>query len=168
MRKVIASALAGVAIVASGSVGASTALSTIAVSATVVRSCAVAATTMPFGNYTPGTGALTNSPNINVTCTKGTPFSVALDKGAGGTIPQRLMTLSGGGGTLQYNLYTTAGTGGSIFGDGTTGNGVTVAGTGNGATAVAIPVFGTLPDNATNQTAPAGAYADTVNVTVTY
>jgi spore coat protein U-like protein len=61
------------------------------------------------------------------------------------------------------NTYTT------VFGDGTSGS-QTVPGTGVGlSTAVAVPVYGQLPDNATNQVAvPANNYTDTINVTVSY
>ena len=74
--------------------------------------------------------------------------------------------MTNGTDTLQYNLYTTAAFA-TLFGDGTTGS--TMPGTGTGlATAVAVTVFGSLPDNATNQGVSTGAYTDTINVTVTY
>ena len=126
----------------------------------------MAANPLGFGNYTPGSGALAANTTVNVKCTKGTTFTVALNGGttAGGTISQRLM--SNGTDTLQYNLYTTAAFA-TLFGDGTTGS--TMPGTGTGiATAVALTVFGSLPDNATNQNVSTGAYSDTINVTVTY
>jgi spore coat protein U-like protein len=166
MRKILTSTLAAAAVAAAGSASAATVTTTFGVTATVLKTCSVAANPLGFGNYTPGSGALAANTTVNVKCTKGTTFTVALNGGTttGGTISQRLM--SNGTDTLQYNLYTTAAFA-TLFGDGTTGN--TMPGTGTGvATAVALTVFGSLPDNATNQNVSTGAYSDTVNVTVTY
>ena len=166
MRKILTATMAATALAAAGSASAATATTTFGVTATVLKTCSVAAAALGFGNYTPGSGALAANTTVNVKCTKGTTFTVALNGGttAGGTITQRLMT--NGTDTLQYNLYTTAAFA-TLFGDGTTG--VTMPGTGTGiATAVALTVFGSLPDNATNQNVSTGAYADTINVTVTY
>lgn len=166
MRKILTATMAAAALAAAGTAGAATATTTFGVSATVLKTCSVAAAALGFGNYTPGAAALAANTTVNVKCTKSTPFTVALNGGTttGGTIAQRLMT--NGTDTLQYNLYTTAGFA-TIFGDGTTG--VTVPGVGTGlATAVAVTVFGSLPDNAANQAVSTGAYADTINVTVTY
>ena len=139
------------------------------VSANLQAICSASATTLAFGAYTPGAGALTANSNVSVKCTKNTPFTVSLNAGSGGgTEAQRLM-LNGAANHLQYNLYTTAALN-AIFGDGTGGS-VTVAGTGAGnaaANAVSVPVFGQVPDNAANQISVPGAYADTIAVTVTY
>ncbi len=166
MRKILTATMAAAAVAAAGSASAATATTTFGVTATVLKTCSVAANPLGFGNYTPGSGALAANTTVNVKCTKGTTFSVALNGGTttGGTISQRLM--SNGTDTLQYNLYTTAAFA-TLFGDGTTGS--TMPGTGTGiATAVALTVFGSLPDNATNQNVSTGAYSDTINVTVTY
>jgi spore coat protein U-like protein len=166
MRKILTATMAAAAVAAAGSASAATATTTFGVTATVLKTCSVAANPLGFGNYTPGSGALAANTTVNVKCTKGTTFSVALNGGTttGGTISQRLM--SNGTDTLQYNLYTTAAFA-TLFGDGTTGS--TMPGTGTGiATAVAVTVFGSLPDNATNQNVSTGAYSDTINVTVTY
>jgi spore coat protein U-like protein len=166
MRKIITATLAVATLASGGTASAATATTTFGVSATVLKTCSVAAINLGFGNYTPGAGAATGNSTVSVKCTKGTTFTVALNGGttAGGTIGQRLMT--NGADTLQYNLWTT-GTFTTIFGDGTTG--VTQAGTGTGlATAVALTVFGNLPDSVANQGVSTGAYADTVGVTVTY
>ena len=166
MRKILTATFAAAALAAAGNAGAATTTTTFGVSATVLKTCSVTANPLAFGSYTPGAGALAVNTAVNVRCTKGTTFTVALNGGttAGGTITQRLMT--NGTDTLQYNLYTTAAFA-TLFGDGTTG--VTMPGTGTGlATAVALTVFGSLPDNAANQAVSTGAYADTINVTVTY
>ena len=167
MRKVLISSLAVASVLVAGSASAATVGTTFGVSATVLKSCSVAATALAFGNYTPGTGTLTGNTTIAVKCTKTTPFTVALNVGptAGDTFAQRLM--GSGVNTLQYNLYTTAAFG-TIFGDGTAGT-ATVAGTGAGvATASNVTVYGQLLDNAANQASVPGPYTDTITVTVTY
>ena len=168
MRKILTATMAAAALAVAGTAGAAIATTTFGVSATVLKLCLVSANPLGFGNYTPTGGALAVNTTVNVRCTKGTTFTVALDKGTtvGGTIAQRLMT--NGTDTLQYNLYTTAAFA-TIFGDGVTGS--TMPGTGNGmavASAVAVAVFGQLPDSVANQAVSTGAYADTINVTVTY
>ncbi len=168
MRKVLMMSAAVAALAAAGPASAINATTSFQVTATVQKVCSVTAAALGFGNYTPGAGAVTGNTTLNVKCTKGTIFTVALDKGTttGGTIAQRLMT-AGGADTLQYNLYTTAGFA-SIFGDGLTG-GVTQAGTGTGlATNVAFTVFGNLPDSAANQAVTPATYTDTIGVTVAY
>jgi spore coat protein U-like protein len=166
MRKILSTA-AAVVMVAGTGVHAATVTTTFSVTATVLKACQVSATAMAFGNYNPGAGNAVNTSTVNVNCTKTTPFTVALSAGTttGGTIAQRLM--ANGTNTLQYNLFTTN-TYTTVFGDGTAGS-ATGSGTGSGlATAVAFTVYGQLLDNAFNQAAVPGAYADTITVTVTY
>lgn len=170
MRNLIACLSAGALLATAGAAhAANPATTTLGVSATVLKNCTVTAPTAVAFTYTPGTGNSTANGAINVNCTKSTTFTVSLNKGttAGGTIAQRLMT-DGAGDTLQYNLYTTAGLA-TVWGDGT-GTSVTQGGTGTGmGTAVVMTVFGSLPDNATNQAAPpATTYADSVTVSVAY
>jgi spore coat protein U-like protein len=145
MRKVFIATLSGAALLAAASTAtAAIATSTFNVTATVLKNCLVSSADLAFGNYTPNTGAL-----------------------AGGALAQRL--LANGANTLQYNLFTSAALT-TIFGDGTGGTG-TIAGTGNGvaaASAQTVTVFGSLPDNTTNQNATPGAYTDQITVTVTY
>ncbi len=170
MRKVLIATLSSGALLAASSIAsAATVTSTFNVTATVLKNCLVSSANLGFGNYTPNTGALSGSSTVTVRCTRTTPYTVALNAGttAGGTFAQRL--LANGADTLQYNLYTTAGFA-TVWGDGSGGTG-TVAGTGNGvsvASAQTLTVHGSLPDSATNQDAPPGAYADTITVTVTY
>ena len=166
MHKILTATLA-TGVMAAGIAQAATTTTTFAVTATVQSTCSATAVTLAFPNYTPGGGAQTGNTTVSVKCTKNTPFTVTLNAGStpGDAFAQRLM--GSGANTLQYNLYTSAGLG-TIFGDGTGGTG-TVAGTGLGvATANAVQVFGQVPDNATNQAAIPGAYADTITVTVTY
>lgn len=170
MRKVLIATLSSATLLAAaGTATAATATSTFNVTATVLKNCLVSSANLAFGSYTPNTGALTGNSNITVRCTKTTPYTVSLNAGTttGGTLGQRL--LANGANTLQYNLYTTAGLT-TVFGDGTGGT-ATAAGTGNGVSvgnAVTHTVYGSLPDNATNQDATPGSYSDTITVTVTY
>jgi spore coat protein U-like protein len=166
MRKILAATLVA-GVMAAGVAQSGTTTTTFAVTATVLSTCSATAAALAFGNYTPGTGTLTANTNITVKCTKNSPYTVALNAGAtaGDSFAQRLM--ASGANTLQYNLYTTAALA-TVFGDGTAGT-ATVGGTGAGvATATTVTVYGQLPDNATNQTAIVGAYADTITVTVSY
>jgi spore coat protein U-like protein len=167
MYKILTATLA-TGVLAAGIAQAATTTTTFAVTATVQSTCSATAGTLAFPAYTPGGGTQIANSTISVKCTKNTPFTVALNAGSttGDTFAQRLM--ASGANTLQYNLYTTSGLT-SIFGDGVTGGSVTAAGTGLGvATANSVSVFGQLPDNATNQAAVAGAYSDTITVTVSY
>jgi len=168
MRKIQAMML----ILGTAAVGAAqsaTTTTSFQVTANLQATCSASAATLAFGAYTPGAGPLAANTNVTVKCTKNTPFTVSLNGGSGGgTVAQRLM-LNGTTNHLQYNLFTTAALG-TVFGDGS-GSSVTVGGTGAGvatANAVNVPVFGQVPDNATNQTSVPGAYADTIAVTITY
>jgi spore coat protein U-like protein len=160
-------AVAVAVLLTSNVLSAATTTTTFQVSATVLKTCSATAAPLAFGSYTPGAGQLTAATSVNVKCTNGTAFTVALNAGSttGGTITQRLMGSSGN--TLQYNLYTTTAYT-TVFGDGTGGS-ATQGGTGTGlGSAVAVAVNGVLPDNATNQNAVPGAYTDTITATVTY
>ncbi len=166
MRKNQAMMLIFGAVLAGGANSATT-TTTFAVTASVQATCSVTATTLAFGAYTPGAGAITNNSTISVKCTKNTPYTIALNGGTtvGGTVAQRLM--ASGANTLQYNLFTTVAFT-QIFGDGS-GTSKTVAGTGAGvAAANAVAVFGQVLDSATNKAAVPGSYTDTIAVTVTY
>ncbi|GAM99988.1 sigma-fimbriae tip adhesin [alpha proteobacterium U9-1i] len=135
---------------------------TMAITATVVASCSVDASDLLFGDYDPvAASPLDIGTSIGVTCTNGTAYVVSLDEGlgAGATVASRRMTA--GADTLTYSLYRNAGRT-NVWGE--TAGVNTVAGTGSGAEQD-IDVFGRVP---ANQTAPAGAFSDTVTVTVTY
>ena len=184
MRNLLTALLAtGALLGAAGSAAAATVGTNFTVSTNVLKTCSVVATNVSFPNFTPGSGPQTATSTISVNCTKGTGFTVALDKGttAGGSITQRLMLQTAGASTLQYNLCTTAVTaagacnGATLFGDGTGGTNAP-AGTGagmGGGNVQTVTVFGGVPDNAFNQAAAVAAsgsspYTDTVAVLVTY
>ncbi|MBS0379727.1 MAG: spore coat protein U domain-containing protein [Proteobacteria bacterium] len=154
----------------SGTALAGTATTTFGVSVTVNSNCLVSASNLAFPNYTPAGGNQTASTTVSVRCTKGSPFTVALNAGTttGGTFAQRLMS-NGAGQTVEYNLYTVSNFA-TVWGDGTAGTS-TVAGTGAGVAAgnaISETVYGQLVDSAANQGVPPGSYTDTITVTVSY
>ncbi len=142
------------------SANASTASTTLPVSATVNTLCSVSTLPMAFGNYN---GAITDaSATINVTCTNTTPYDIGLDPGQspGANTSTRAM-LGPGGAPLNYALYIDSGRGvnwGNNVGNDT-----------NHQVATGIlqqwPVYGRIP---ANQFVQPGGYSDTVAVTLTY
>ena len=143
---------------------ASTATSTLDVSATVTSNCAVSTTALDFGHIDitsgsnhDGTGA------ISVTCTNGTAWSAAADAGGGTGATLAVRKMANGAKLLNYALYTDSGHT-TLWGDGAGGTTATIDGTGNGISQSST-IYGRVP---AGQTVPAGGYADTVNVTVTY
>lgn len=162
----LAPAVAGVLMVAAGTASAATKSTTMSVSATVAANCNISAENLAFGDYD-ATASLTSEADITVRCSNGTPYTVKLSAGEGGSFAQRL--LSSGSNTLQYNLYTEANLQ-NIWGDGV-GNTGTKGGSGLGLSsnkAITHVVYGQLPNSVFNQDAPTGSYTDTVTVTVEY
>lgn len=161
-RRALVPFAAVAALLAPANAHAATDTDTMTVTATVISSCNVAADDLAFGNYDPVAPApLTAATTIEVTCTNGTDYAVALDEGLGSGASIATRKMSAGGDTLDYSLYQDAAHT-QVWGE--TSGVDTVDGTGTGATAT-LDVYG-MVDAA--QTAPAGAYSDTVTVTVTY
>lgn len=144
---------------------AATATTTLAVSAVVTAACAVGTVPLAFGTYDPTSGSVLNgSTTLTVTCTLDTSYNIGLDAGAGSgaTVATRKMTRTvGGSDTLNYSLYQNSGRT-TVWGN-TIGTN-TVASSGTGAVQN-YTVYGQIP---ASQVVPIAAYADTVNVTVTY
>ncbi|MDN5873870.1 MAG: spore coat U domain-containing protein [Sinobacteraceae bacterium] len=144
------------------SVSAATATSTLTVTATVLSSCLVAPATLAFGNYDPSaTADTTANTSIIVTCTGAASGSVGLDQGANGTsVTARQMAF--GAETLNYGLFQDS-TLSTNWGNtpGTNTMAFSTAALGNDA----LTVYGSIP---AGQSPNAGAYTDTVNITVTY
>ena len=139
-----------------------TAQTTFQVKATVQAVCEVTATDLNFGNYSAQTGTpLLGTTTLTATCTPQTTYNIGLNKGTtpAGTINQRKMV--SGANTLDYQLYTDS-TRANIWGETIGTDTVTGSGTGVG---VPHTVFGSV---AGAQKVPAGAYADTITVTITY
>ncbi len=139
---------------------AATATTSFGVSATVQATCAVSATALGFGNYTPATN-LDATSTITVTCSNSWPYTVGLDAGqsSGATVTTRKMT--NGTNTLNYTLYSDSGRT-TNWGNTDSTNWVSGAGNGSGQP---VTVYGRVPSG---QYANAVTYNDTIGVTVTY
>jgi spore coat protein U-like protein len=144
-----------------GPVYAATATNTLDVSATVTSNCAVSTTALAFGNIDVTTGTdFDTTGGISVTCTNGTAWTAEADAGGGSGATTAVRKMTSGTDLLDYALYSDSGRT-TIWG---TGAGEDIASTGTGV-AQAMTIYGRVPSG---QTSPAGAYTDTVNVTVTY
>ncbi len=149
---------------------AATATASLNVSIVITASCSINAATLTFPP-TAGTSlvstAVSASTTVSVTCTSGSPYSIAMDNGANASGNQRRMI--SGSNLLNYGLYVdaahafpwstaTSSTSCTVSGD-------CYLGTGNGA-AQSVSIYGLVP---TTATAPAaGTYTDTVTMTITY
>jgi spore coat protein U-like protein len=133
------------------------------VSANVVPSCFVTASDLDFGSDSLLSSDLDATSTVSVTCALGQAYSLSLNEGTtpGGTTTTRLMKHGGSASTIPYMLFSdparSQNWGNSASED--------VNGTGTGA-AVNHTVYGRVPGQ---PVAPeAGAYSDTITVTVTY
>jgi spore coat protein U-like protein len=167
MLKSCAAVAAVLAVLASFAAPAATKTTPMTVSATLVDTCLVTATSLIFPPYVPAAGTLKATSTISLRCTNGVQYGVGMSVGttAGETYAQRL--LAGGANTLQYNIYTSNAYS-SIWGD---GSGTTQIVSGNAAgfaTPITLTVYGELPDSAANQAAVPGNYSDTILVVLTY
>jgi spore coat protein U domain-containing protein, fimbrial subunit CupE1/2/3/6 len=143
---------------------AGTASSSMSVTATVTANCTVSTSALAFGNVDTIAGSNVDSTGgLTVTCTNGTAWAAAagVGSGSGASFANRKMTA--GANLLNYNIYTTAART-TVWGDGTSST-ATIGGTGTGA-AQNVTVYGRVASG--QSSVPAGAYADTVAVTVTY
>jgi spore coat protein U-like protein len=145
-----------------GNADAATATTTFAVQLTITSSCVInSASTLNFGSQGVLTAAVNQTSTIQVQCTNTSPYNIGLNAGTatGATVTTRKMT--NGAATVSYSLYSNAG---MTTNWGNTVGTDTVSGTGNGASQ-SYTVYGQIPA----QTTPAaGAYSDTITVTVTY
>lgn len=127
---------------------------------TVASTCEVSllgASDLDFGTVSSTATQVAATAQLQVRCTNGTPYSVALDLGdnaSGGT-----RRMANGSNYLPYGLYRTADTSQPW----TDQPAEIHSGTGSGANQQ-ISVYGVLP----GANAPAGVYADTVTATLTY
>ncbi|MDH0868054.1 spore coat U domain-containing protein [Mitsuaria sp. GD03876] len=161
----IAAVLIG-SIVPSHAANPTTASGTFQVGATILVACNVTGSTLTFGGaidplQTPG--PVDASTTLNVTCTKTTPYSVALSAGAnaGNASAFGSRAMKSGNNSLPYQLYLDAGRT-QVWGDGNS-SGVH-SGTGTGSQQQ-LTVYGRLPS--LSGIVP-GNYADTVTLTITY
>lgn len=141
---------------------AATTTQTFTVQLTITASCSItSASTLDFGSQGLLNSVIDATSTIQVQCTTSTPYNIGLDAGAGSgaTVTTRKMT--NGGSTVNYSIYSDTGRT-TVWGNTIGSN--TVTGTGTGS-AQSFTVYGRVPV----QTTPAaGAYSDTVTVTVTY
>ena len=138
--------------------------STMGVSATVTANCTVSTAPIAFGNVNTLSGLNYDANGtVSVTCTNGASWTLSADAGGGTGATMATRRMTAGSNTLNYSIYTTSARG-TVWGDGTATT-ATIGGSGTGS-AQTVTVYGRV---ASGQTAvPAGAYSDTVNVTVTY
>lgn len=123
-----------------------------------------APTDVDFGSVNSTQTSINSTGTLNVRCTSGTPYNIALNagSGSGATVTSRTMGSADAGNTARvpYALYRnsarTQNWGSTIGSD-------TQAGTGNGAVQPLV-VYGQVAS--TNY--PAGSYSDVVTATVTW
>lgn len=127
--------------------------------ATVDDNCNVTAADIDFGSVGILSANVDAQGEVSVTCTNGTPYSIALDGGLAAAPPTaREMSLAAN--TVTYGIYKdTVRT--QPWGDGV---GTLLASTGSGV-AQPWPTYGRVPPQATP---PPGAYSDSIIVTVSY
>jgi spore coat protein U-like protein len=141
---------------------AATAISTIAVTATVISACSILATSLAFGNYSATGGAVAATARITITCGNPTAYNLGLDAGTGigATVAAREMTNLFTNAELSYGLFQDSGHS-QVWGPNVGSN--TVSGSSN--VAPSLTVFGLIP---TGQNSPTGSYSDTVTATISY
>lgn len=159
----MAAAVAGLAGAFVPNVYAGSKSATFQVTLTVQADCSISANPLNFGTTGVISSNIDQQTNLNVTCSTGTPYAVALDAGtpAGSTIASRLLANGGATATVNYNLYQDAART-QVWGQ--TAGTDTVAGTGTGS-AQTLTVYGRVP--AQNTPAP-DTYLSTVTATVTF
>lgn len=140
---------------------AETETTTFQVTAEVVASCNVSASTLSFGQYNPlSTGAHTGNSTVTVKCSNGASYDVGLDSGLNEDAGQRRMS-DGAAAFLSYNLFQDAGRT-IAWGDQVATD--TLSDTGSGSNQE-HQIYAAIPEQAA---ASVGNYTDTVTVTVTY
>ena len=164
MRKITFGFTALAAVVATPALAA-TATNTMPVSVNVINSCTVSATPMSFGAPTAiGVSAIDSTSTISLVCTNGATYNVALDNGLNATTGQRYM--SNGATTptkVPYGIFTDVARGSAW---GSTSGVNTVAGSAGTSGSVVLTAYGRIPSSAPS--VGAGAYTDTVTVTVSF
>ena len=162
--KRLALILSAAAVSVTGSAYSATATTSMPVTALVVNVCAVAALPLAFGTYDPTSSSnLDGTATVTVTCSLNTAYNVRMSAGSnGGGISARKM-LIGGGGTdlLPYSLFRDSN---RTQNWGETDGNDTTSGTGSGLPQL-LTVYGRI---AGSENVPAGAFTDTVTVTVSY
>jgi spore coat protein U-like protein len=160
-----AAVAAAIAAFAAAPAFAAQATSSLDVEATVTANCTVSTAAVEFGNVDVTSGqAAQGTGSVIVTCTNGTAWSAAADAGAGTGADLTVRKLANGANLLNYALFIDPART-QVWGDGAEGATSLFSGTGTGS-AQAKTVYGLIAAGQTD--APAGSYADTVQVTVSY
>jgi spore coat protein U-like protein len=160
----LATALATLGV--SSAANAATANANFNVKLTITSSCTIntpAATDVDFGSHASTEANLIAAGQLNVNCTPGTSYSIALNDGqnaAGGGVTAR--KLAKGSDLVPYQLYSDSGRS-TVWGSTSGTGGNTVGGTGTGAVQN-VPVYGKVA----SANFPAGSYNDVVTATITY
>jgi spore coat protein U-like protein len=139
---------------------AATTTANLALSMSINAACTVAGATLNFGSLTWLSAAVDGTTRFGVTCTTGTAYMVGLSVGSGSGATYAARMLKAGSSTVTYTLYQDLART-TVWGE--TGA-AAVSGIGNGAQQV-LYIYGRIP---AQSTPAAGAYSDTVTVTVTY
>jgi spore coat protein U-like protein len=138
-------------------------------SATISAGCNVSTTTLNFGSTSVLSSNIDSTATITTQCTNTTPYAIGLGNGLNVSGAQRRMRLGASSTYLNYNLYTDAARSSSWLSTTSptscTGGASSCAlGTGTGSNQ-STTIYGRVPP----QTIPsAGAYANTVVITVTF
>ncbi len=127
------------------------------VSATVTEACNVTTSPVAFGSIDVTTaGNVDATGGFSVICTSGTAWTAAADAGNGTGASTAARKMMDGSNILNYALYNEVGR---------TTNFVSATGTGTGA-AQASTIYGRVASGQTG--VPAGSYADSVTISLTY
>lgn len=121
---------------------------------TVEKSCQISVADMDFGSHASDFGEIDVSADASVTCTNGTSYNLTSESGRAYAMKNKDASE-----TVAYNLYGDSGRTSDL-------STTAISNSGNGAVQV-IPIYGKVASDALAQ-APAGDYADTVTLTVTY
>lgn len=148
---------------------AGTTNTTFQVTATVANSCVInSAGNLAFGSYDPNSTSATNATSvINVNCTKGDAYSIALNYGANGGGATNRVMVDGSGNHLNYNLYADSSLT-KVWNNTCTAGNNCDSGTGAGPGVGNEQTYTVYGQIAAGQNAPAGSYSDTITVTVNF
>lgn len=127
------------------------------VSATVADTCSVTTTAVAFGTVDVTLNANVDAEGaFSVTCTTGSIWTASADAGEATDAVVTARKMTSGANLMNYALYAETGR---------TTNFVSATGTGTGG-AQSTTVYGRVPGG--QSALPAGAYADSVTISVTY
>lgn len=142
--------------------GAGTETDTFNVTASVPDECVVSVDDLDFGSYSVTAGsAVDATTTVNVTCSGGTDYEIALDSGTGSGASVATRKMTSGANTLDYSLYQDASFT-QVWGE-TSGTN-TYESTGTGV-AQSITIHGQIVGA---QGAAAGSYSDTITATISF